>query len=748
MVYYAHSKEGKEEEEWQLLKDHLYQTAKLASEFSEKFDCKELGCLLGTFHDLGKYSQKFQDYLREKTAKGPDHSTAGAQELVNIFGLENKKKIKPLLYAIMGHHSGLPNGKDNDESCLEERLKKKIENYDGWKKEIEPPKLTLDAMKNRYLNLRRDDDAKTAFAFSFLIRMLFSTVVDADRLNSEEFGDEEKHHKRGNYPSLEELRDRLEKHLSKFEGNSEINKIRNGILTKCKKLANKEGGIFKLTVPTGGGKTLSSMAFAINHAIYNNLDRIIYVIPYTSIIEQNANVFREAFGDLGFAVVEHHSNFDESRVVKQDDDIQAWELSTENWDAPIIVTTTVQFFDSLFSCKPSRCRKLHNIAKSVVILDEAQMLPTKFLYPSLRALEELSLHYKTTLLLCTATQPALEEREKFKGIKIKEENEIVGNKSEVEELYRHLERVNVTFLEKPVTDEELIDKLANNQSVLCIVNTRGKARRLFEMLKNKNCQNLFHLSASMCPEHRFKKIETVKQFLSEGKNCTLISTQVIEAGVDIDFPVLFRETTGIDSIAQASGRCNREDKLKYKGKVFVFQFEEGVTRLFKEESECTKEVRRQFPQILSLEAINKYFELHFWRKGDELDKKKIIERLKEDALNMNFPFREISNDFSVIDAYSIPVIVPYNQEGKSLISALRDEIKVNFKPDRKTLRRLQRFTVNIYPQSLNEFLNKSINYILPDSERFATLENESIYDDDVGIKLEDPYYVNPTKSVF
>jgi CRISPR-associated endonuclease/helicase Cas3 len=744
MQFYAHSKENAELKDWQTLKDHLKETAEISSNFAAKFGCEKIGYLLGMLHDIGKYSINFQKYLMGQKSKGPDHSTAGAKEISKLTNPVGNL----FAYTIAGHHAGLPNGKDNTQSDLTTRLGKELDNYGDWKQDIgELPEIPKEELINFCKNLKRDDDIKTAFAFSFFVRMLFSCLIDADRLNSEEFGDKSKSEKRKKYPSLEELKKNFDDYLKKFGKDSKINEIRAEILSKSIKAAENKSGFFQLTVPTGGGKTLSSMAFALNHAIKNNLDRIIYVIPYTSIIEQNAKVFRTAFGNLSDAVIEHHSNFDEVKISMNEDEeeIQAWELSTENWDAPVIITTTVQFFESLFSHRPSKCRKLHNIAKSVVILDEAQMLPISMLYPSLRALEELTLCYKTTVLLCTATQPAFEKRENFKGITLKSNSEIIGEPKDVEKLYNDLKRVEVTKLNEKVSDESIKEKIEKENQILCVVNTRGRARHIFELLKQDEVKNIFHLSANMCPEHRSQKINEIEKHLKQKNLCRVVSTQVIEAGVDIDFPVVYREIAGVDSIAQAAGRCNREGKLQ-KGKVFIFEAEDGTPKLFSQQADSAKEVFRNYEDALSLEAIKAYFELHFWKKGDSLDSKKILEKISEEARMLNFPFREISSEFKVIDDYSIPVLIPWG-EGESLINELKAKIDNHREIDKKILRKLQRFTVNLYPKYFYEHLGKSINYLMPQQERFAVLQNLSIYSDDLGIILEDPYFIELNKCV-
>jgi len=387
--YYAHSLEGASPEKWQTLEEHLKNVAEMARSFAESFGAGDWGYLSGFWHDLGKYSDNFQKMLgvaesndaHIETKPGRvDHSTAGAQHAFKLL----KDKGKILAYAIAGHHAGLPNGKANESSDLASRLKKTVYDYSAFQNHFSNTP-TLNDMPFAL------DQKRFGFQLSFFIRMVFSSLVDADFLDTEAFMDSEKSLWRKGYPDLSEMDNKLTLAL---------------ILKNCLDAAESPQGLFSLTVPTGGGKTLSSLAFAIKHALKHGLERIIYVIPYTSIIEQNAAVFREILGEN--AVLEHHSNFEP----KEED--HRSRLAAENWDAPLIVTTNVQFFESLYRCRSSRCRKIHNIAKSVVILDEAQMLPVPLLRPCMEVLRELSSTYRTTIVLCTATQPALSTNENFK----------------------------------------------------------------------------------------------------------------------------------------------------------------------------------------------------------------------------------------------------------------------------------------------------------------------------------------------
>ena len=490
-------------DQWQrqTVDQHLVGTAELARGFCAAFQWSSWAYTAGLWHDIGKYSREFQKKIRIETgydaerlqgrAPRVDHSTAGAQHACKLGDAG-----KLLGYAIAGHHAGLPDGKTNEQSCLHKRLTKNI--YD-WRSacpaDILNQSLDLNVLP---FSPRRP---RPGFGLSFFIRMLFSCVVDADRLDTERFTKPEIAQLRAGYPTIAEVRHKLNAHLEELSARDPekpINRHRAAVLKQCREAANEPQGIFSLTVPTGGGKTLSSMAFAIDHALAHRLDRIIYVIPYTSIIEQNAKVFRNALDEKGFGniVLEHHCNFDPKKDSDDDgrDDPKWAQLAAENWDAPIVVTTNVQFFESLFSSRPSRCRKLHNIMNSVVILDEAQVLPVHLLRPCLEALRELADHYRTSIVLCTATQPALLEKDDFpEGLK--DVREIV---SAPEALYNALKRVNVEIIGK-LPDADLAAKLNQYSQVLCIVNTRKHARKLYELTKENagDIGGVYHLSALM-----------------------------------------------------------------------------------------------------------------------------------------------------------------------------------------------------------------------------------------------------------
>jgi len=552
--------------------------------------------------------------------------------------------------------------------------------------------------------------------------MIYSCLVDADFLDTEAFMDKEKSIWRKGNPSLPELGKKLDSALKRFENAlmTQINQRRAEILRDCIDAANRPQGIFSLTVPTGGGKTLSSLAFAMKHAIKHDLKRIIYVIPYTSIIEQNASVFRNILGEN--SVLEHHSNFEPA-----EEDHRS-RLASENWDAPVIVTTNVQFFESLYRSRSSKCRKIHNIAKSVVILDEAQMLPVPLLKPCLEVIRELSSSYKTSIVLCTATQPALSTTETFKD-GLNDVHEIIPDPGK---LYCEFKRVRVEKL-PVISVDELTERLGKYKQVLCVVNTRGHARRIYERIRGRK-EECYHLSALMCPEHRTITLNKIRSALRTGSPCRVVSTQLIEAGVDIDFPVVFRSVAGIDSIAQAAGRCNREGFLREGGQVFVFSPENGYPPgYFRQAAQTSEMVMRHHDDILSLDAVNEYFRILYWMKGEQLDEYGIIDDLSEGIKNGDFPFRIVDEKFKIIQDGVESIIIPWNKEAEKIISSLRySEFPATF------ARRIQRFTVQVYPKILNGLESSGSVERLHD--QYCVLINMDIYKDDLGLCPEDPTF--------
>lgn len=719
-LFYAHSRDNEPPQRWQPLEEHLKQVAKLASSFADEFGAAEWGYNAGLLHDLGKYSKEFQKYLSssgdpdahiEAKPGRVDHSTAGAQHAFE----KSKNGGKLLAYTIAGHHAGLLNGKDNEGSCLDARLVKTIPSYDACPDWL----LRLPILKGLPFSL---DKNRFCFQLSFFTRMVYSCLVDADFLDTERFMDEEKSRWRQGYPSLEILHAKLKAHLQQLTAKASptpINGYRTEILKHCIDAADQQPGLFSLTVPTGGGKTLSSLAFAMKHALRFGKKRIIYVIPYTSIIEQNAAVFRDILGEE--AVLEHHSNFD-----PREEDHRS-RLASENWDAPLIVTTNVQFFESLFACRSSRCRKVHRIVDSIVILDEAQMLPVPLLKPSLEVLRELALNYRTTIVLCTATQPALSTSETFKD-GLKGVREIIPDPVI---LYRIFKRVQTVKL-SPLSDADLAGRLSRHRQVLCVVNTRKHARLLYEHLRDR--ETCHHLSALMCPAHRTETLNRIRAALANGNLCRVISTQLVEAGVDIDFPVVFRSISGVDSIAQAAGRCNREGKLTGDGQVFVFTPEAGLPPgYFRQTAETAEAVLRHHEDPLSLEAGHAYFEQLYWLKGEALDQHQILADLADGAKAGDFPFRVVAQKFKIIEEGMASIIIPWNGDAERIVEELRYSVF-----PAAAARKAQRFTIQVYPQILYALINSGSVERL--HEQYNVLINRDLYREDLGLCPEDPTF--------
>lgn len=468
------------------------------------------------------------------------------------------------------------------------------------------------------------------------------------------------------------------------------------------------------------------MTFALEHLVQHGLRRVIYAIPFTSIIEQNAKVFQDILGREN--VLEHHCNFKERDDPEEATYNRRRGLATENWDIPVVVTTNVQFFESLFSNKTSRCRKLHNIARSVIVLDEAQAIPTEYLEPSLAALRELVEHYGCSVVLCTATQPALDDTSTLRMALPKIE-EIVDNPTK---LFADLRRTKVSFIGQ-ITNDDLAERLEKEQQVLCIVTPKPQARALFERLSKQD--GLFHLSTNMYPQHRRRVLDTIRQRLKEGRTCRVVSTTLVEAGVDIDFPVVYRAMAGLDSIAQAAGRCNREGRMKdgQLGKVFVFEMEiparmPWIKRCISRAEETLRNLPDADP--LGLVAMRRYFELLY--DVQELDKKEIVKSLlnPKPEKELYFPFKEAAQAFRFIEEESVGVVVAIEPEAKALVQELRYTVF-----PRATLRRLQQYSVAL---RMREFATMDAAGALEMIHgEFPVLCNEAAYRDDVGLCVEE-----------
>lgn len=667
------------------LEDHLRGVAALAEAFAATFNVGDWAKLAGLWHDLGKYRPAFQCYIRSASGydahiEAPnkvDHSTAGALYAIKRMG--GLGRI--LAYLIAGHHAGLPDWQSAEApiSSLVNRLKQS--NLLAEALAQSPPTDILNASLPTSNPGQRD--------LALWIRLLFSCLVDADFLDTEEFMSPKKAVLRSRYPALDELEPRFDAHMAALAAqvdSTPVNQSRAAVLAHCREAAMQSPGLFSLTVPTGGGKTLASLAFALKHARHHDRKRIIYVIPYTSIIEQTADVFRRVFGDD--AVLEHHSNLDSDRENPHS------RLAAENWDAPLIVTTNVQFFESLFAARPSRTRKLHNILNSVVILDEAQLLPPDFLTPILGAIRELGCHYGVSFVLCTATQPELTSQSGFDGKLfdgLDNVREIMGSTEAIHAMHQQLRRVEVvlpTDLRQSTAWETLASELEAHPRVLCIVDRRDDCRTLHGLLP----PDTIHLSGLMCGQHQAEVIETIKQQLTAGGPIRVVSTQLVEAGVDLDFPVVYRALAGLDSIAQAAGRCNREGKLTGLGRVVVFvPPTKPPAGHLRQACDAGRQILLRRPaDPLAPALFTEYFQSLYWRKGAErLDNKGITALLKYNS-KLEFSFRTAAERFQLIQETQLPVIVHYS-DSERLLAKLAWPGGFN----REILRKLQRYVVNI-----------------------------------------------------
>ena len=724
-------------------------TARFAAEMfppnsKESQVAHDWGFVTGLWHDVGKYSTEFQELLRGKRER-VDHSTAGAQCIDERF--QNSGVGQLLAYLIAGHHAGLADwNRNGSESDLSSRLKN--QRIPSWKHHA-----PRDLLEVTDLELPPCDRKQSPL----FARLLFSCLVDADYLATEAFMNGEQSERRFDWPEdlIVRMRNALDVRLQEFGApSSSVDAERNSIREACVKSAEKEQGLFTLTVPTGGGKTLSSLAFALKHAIRHRLRRIIYVIPFTSIIEQNAKEFRETFAALTTeigqdVVLEHHSSF-EGGAESAGDQKSVWKLAAENWDAPLIVTTNVQFFESLYACKTSRCRKLHNIARSVVILDEAQNLPVDFLHPCLEMLKHLTEFAGCSAVLCTATQPAVGKREgEFPiGLDLGVDREIIPDP---QALYQRMRRVTVLWEPEPVSDDDLIHRLMAHARVLCILNTRKHASRVFQQLGDDDPANL-HLSAQMCPEHRESVLEEVRWREQTKASCRLIATTVVEAGVDIDFPAVYRAITGLDSFAQAAGRCNRHGRF-VKGESCAVLFEpqdEKIPGFLIQNVNASKNVLPDHEDVLDLKAIECFFRQYYFLQGKPFkwDRKKILDyfTVRKVRPAFLFNFKSAAKEFQLIPNSQEPVIIEPKEKAWErmdrakcesicqLISAIRDSHRGGYPPPKGSDRRLQRYAVQVPRSIWHDAIRQGAVEVF--HERFAILTHpENHYDAKLGLQM-------------
>ena len=699
---------------------HLEGVARLSESFADEFGMGSWGRALGLLHDKGKERKSFQDYIRQNSGLEPEihcslehnHAFVGGILAKSMYG---KGSESMLCNQIISHHSGL-----HDYCQIEETLKKDISsdvNRCVEKIQLNRPPFSLSPIKGC--------KGMTSDA-NHLSRMLFSCLVDADYLDTELFMDEQSARKRINGISLQSLLPLLETYIDNLQkkGNeSEVNAIRNQIQERCASMSNVEKGFYSLTVPTGGGKTLSSLVWALRHAVHNGMKRIIIAIPYTSIIVQTASILKQIFGEE--AVLEHHSNFDPLSLKSKEMQHKA-KLATENWDYPIVVTTNVQLFESMFSNKPSDCRKLHNIVNSVIILDEVQTLPTDYLQPIVDALKSYQRMFGISVLFTTASQPVLSGL--IEGCNPKAAFQGIDNITEIMPkeyvLHDKLRRVRLEIDNTGSTYDEIADRLSQHNKVLCIVNTRNDAREIFERLPKEGMT--IHLSRMMCPRHVSKAIQEIKQALSDNSETVIrvVATQLIEAGVDIDFPVVYRQEAGLDSILQAAGRCNREGKLDM-ATTYVFSL--SVEHKLYGSIIDANNARLNMINVndwFAPDTMTEYFRQLYSRKEtfDKKDIKTLLYKPKEMC------FAEAAKDFRLIEETGKTVYVNMDNSLELVERLKNDGITYSL------MKQLSQYSVNIHER---DFLKLwSYGAIEEVIEGIYVVNDRAQYDENIGLRLD------------
>ena len=699
---------------YQSNEEHCIGVAELAKQFASEFGMGNWGYILGILHDKGKEKKEFQEYIQDVngipghkhwTKKGKAHAYVGALLAQSLYG---KVATTFLGNAICGHHAGLYDYFELEKMISSSDLPSEVQ------------------MQTDAIQLNKAKFTLTENQINHLVRVLFSCLVDADYLDTEKFMNASSASQRGHHKKLSELLILLEDHFCKLNNNSEdstVNVIRRCVQEQCIKMSSGETGFYSLTVPTGGGKTLSSLLWAMRHAVCNGQKRIIIAIPYTSIIVQTASVLKSIFGEEN--VLEHHSQFIIDSIIDKDIRLKA-KLASENWDYPIVVTTNVQLFESMFSNKPSDCRKLHNIANSVIILDEVQTLPTDYLQPIVDALKSYQRMFGISVLFTTASQPVLSgliegcnPKAAFQGID--GITEIIPKEYA---LHDRLRRVCLEIDNTGITYDEIADRLSRHDKVLCIVNTRNDAREIFERLPKEGMT--IHLSRMMCPRHVTKAIQDIKQALSYNSETVIrvVATQLIEAGVDIDFPVVYRQEAGLDSILQAAGRCNREGKLDM-ATAYVFSL--SVEHKLYGSIIDANNARLGMINVndwFAPETMTEYFRQLYCRK-ETFDKKGIKTLLYKPA---EMRFAEAAKKFRLIE-----------ETGKTVYVNMGDSLELieRLKSDGITyslMKELSQYSVNIHErdfQKLNSY--EAIEEVI---EGIYVVKDRAQYDENIGLRLD------------
>jgi len=754
MIYFARSVDGHPKDGWQRLRDHLIGASELAQSYGGPFGLGRMAEQTALLHDLGKYTQAFQFRLEGSDVR-VDHSTAGAWFAWSDQTQETLGMRQLIAYAIAGHHAGLPDrtGEAGAGASLEDRIAR----FDPaslaavWRSEISPnlEGIAPDMIPN-------SEPATRQFQLAFLGRMLFSCLVAADRKDAEAFfvrigaqiADR-------NWPGLQGIVGNaiksFDQKISSFQANTPVNALRASILEHTRSQAKRDPGLYTFTVPTGGGKTLASLGFALDHARSHDLRRVIYVAPFTAIIDQTAAIYREVLGTD--SVLEHHSavedESDPSGVASENENVRRLRNAAQDWAAPVIVTTNVQLFESLFAAKPSKCQKLHNLARSVIILDEAQTLPRHLLAPCMRAIDELTRNFGCTVILCTATQPALDVRNFPQPESEKEAQlglELEGRElaPDPQGLAKALRRVTLRF-DGARANAELLAELAGHPQSLIIVNSRKHALALYREAETARLKGLVHLSTRQCGLDRKVILAAVRKDLHEGAACRVIATSLVEAGVDLDFPRVWRAAAGLDQIAQAAGRCNREGKRAAEDSI-VSVFEAPDFPPPPEIRNLTGDLSRIFKDhddLLSPAAMEDYFGEVYWRVGPQgLDREGILGLLsKVDRTGVHFAYRTAAEKFRMIESGMVPVVIPRDVRSHEAIRLLGVEAISSG----RLARELQPYIVQVPPRARARLIANGrarFEHPILRGDQFCVLTDPDLYTPETGLLWEDADYLS------
>lgn len=747
MTYFAHSGSLGDKSDWQALSQHLLAVARMAADFARPFGLDKAAYAAGLFHDLGKYDPDFQRRL-EGVAIQVDHSTAGAVMLQGLTKGADAFMAELIAYGILGHHAGLPDRNTSHPGCFERRFERFTDKLDPvWRNELSfHPADLMPEQITKAVSARK---AYAKFDLSVVARFLFSCLVDADFKDTEAFyAAREGWQPDREWLALQDLLPdfvgRFDMHMMQMRRDGELNRLRSDILAHVRAGAAMTPGLFTLTVPTGGGKTLASLAFALDHAKIHGHRRIIYGIPFTSIVDQVADVFRGVLG--GENLLEHHSAIEEyPRGERHPTSRDRLKLVMEDWAAPVIVTTNVQLFESLFAARTSRARKLHNIAGSIIILDEAQTLPRHLLKPCVRMLDTLASLFGCTIVLCTATQPALGTPSFPDGLDL-DGRELAPDPRELARRFRRtrIERVG------SMQNDALVEALGREPQALVIVNSRKHALDLYREAKEVGLDGLVHLTTRQCAAHRRVILKDIRRQLQEKKPCRVIATSLIEAGVDVDFPKVWRAEAGLDSIVQAAGRCNREGRNPWRESVVAvfstpdYKPPREIAGLI---GDMGRMVDRHEEDLLSLDAIEAYFGEVYWRAGSKLDGSKILDDFKIGRSETDFAFRVAAEKFRMIESKMEPVIVPYDDRARKAV----EELSCRQIPSGVIARKLQTYIVQVPPKARDMLRqNGHVKFERPDlrGDQFAVLERESFYDNETGLLWENADYLAAEDMIF